>query len=152
MTEPEWNGILVVLVVFLAAGTCSVGASPVFNPDNGHFYELVNDPWITWIEARDAAAGTVLEGTLQGYGHLATITSPEENAFVFGRYPGNALGNTWIGGFQNAGYSATANEGWQWVTGEPWAWAGWNGGEPSNHYYGAYGYENATAYWYDTGL
>jgi hypothetical protein len=133
----------------LTIGIGNVSASAVYNAVNGNYYELVNDPYITWSEARDAAAAAVLEGTVQGYGHLATITTPEENSFVFTQYPGNELSNKWIGGYQPDASAVTT--GWQWITGEPWVWTNWNTGEPSNNFYAAYGYENATTYWDGTG-
>lgn len=55
-------------------------------------------------------------------GHLAVITSAEEQAFVTG---GNDM-IRWIGGFRNSG-------GWSWVTGENWSYSAWNEGEPNNY-------------------
>jgi hypothetical protein len=142
--------LVVALIVCMTMGIGNVSASAVFDAANGHYYELVNDPLITWVDARDAAAAAVLEGTTRGYGHLATITSADENAFVTAQYPGAALSNKWIGGFQLD--ASTKDSGWQWVTGEPWVWTSWNSGEPSNHYYGDYyGYESVTTYWDSTG-
>jgi hypothetical protein len=75
----------------------------------------------TWTDARMAAE--------QMGGYLAVPTSPEENAFITSLLP---LGqNAWLGGFQPAG-SAEPSGGWQWVTGEPFTYANWNGGEPNN--------------------
>lgn len=149
MAESRSLGLLVIFIVFIATGIGTVNASAVYNAANGHYYELVPDPYITWSEARDAAAAAVLEGTAQGYGHLATVTSPEENTFVFTRYPGDALSNKWIGGFQPD--ASAVDTGWQWITGEPWVWTNWNISEPSNKFYAAYGFENATTYWDSTG-
>jgi hypothetical protein len=151
MAGPRSLGLLGIgiLLVFLATGTGTVSASAVCDAASGHYYELVTDPYITWSEARDAAAAAVLEGTVQGYGHLATITSAEENSFVFTQYPGDALSNKWIGGYQPD--ASAVDTGWQWITGEPWVWTNWNTGEPSNRFYAAYGYENATTYWDGTG-
>jgi hypothetical protein len=74
-------------------------------------------------------------------GHLATITSPEENTFVkslFENNPAywyvdgfnNALG-PWLGGVQAPG-SAEPGGGWGWVTGEPFGYTDWSLHDPDN--------------------
>ena len=63
-------------------------------------------------------------------GHLATITSSPESAFLFGQF-GNSVRAKWLGGFQPAG-SQEPDGGWQWVTGEPFSYTNWGGGEPNN--------------------
>jgi hypothetical protein len=72
---------------------------------NGHYYEFVSSPGITWTNARAAASARTFNG-LRGY--LVTITSAAENAFMF-----NKVGNTaWIGG------SDMGQEGvWKWMDG-----------------------------------
>ncbi|MBI5631876.1 MAG: carboxypeptidase regulatory-like domain-containing protein [Nitrospirae bacterium] len=128
------------IVVFLLACLLLVFAAPIYaqvlNPANGHYYELIQNT-ATWYTARDTAAGMSYNG-LQG--HLATITSQGENAFVLNTWP--ELGysaEVWIGG------SDEASEGnWQWLTNEPWAYTYWNGGEPNN----ADGGENCLDYKY----
>ncbi len=57
-------------------------------------------------------------------GHLATVTSAEENAFIVDMT--NSY-NHWLGGYQPAGSDEPAGN-WQWVTGEPWIYANWNSG------------------------
>jgi hypothetical protein len=69
-------------------------------------------------------------------GHLATITSEAENTFITTR-----LGNTagaWLGGEQLPD-SPEPGGGWQWITGEPWVYTKWDGGEPNNAYGGGWG-------------
>jgi hypothetical protein len=99
---------------------------------NGHWYKPVPGfPGITWTFANELAQA---EG-----GHLATITSAEENAFVFSlvandpqywnfccNYSGAALG-----GLQREGAPEPAG-GWHWVTGEPWTYSNWYPGQPNN--------------------
>lgn len=72
---------------------------------NGHYYEFVSAPGISWTDARAAASARTFNG-LRGY--LVTITSAAENAFMF-----NKVGTTaWIGG------SDAAEEGvWRWMDG-----------------------------------
>ena len=58
----------------------AVSAAPVRDAANGHYYEAVSQSQgITW-DAADAAANARVFNGLQG--HLATITSPNKNAFV----------------------------------------------------------------------
>src|SRR4030042_2151515 len=87
--------------------------------DNGHCYEAVLAPGVSWDQAQ---AQCVARG-----GHLVTITSAEENAFVFSLVSGNAsfwfldaFGNglgPWLGGYQISGSVGPAG-GWGGVTGE----------------------------------
>jgi len=72
----------------------------------GHFYQFISKPGITWTAARDEAAATKYHSLLIGY--LATITSKNENDFINLKTQG--LG--WIG----ASDHATEGE-WRWVTG-----------------------------------
>jgi hypothetical protein len=98
------KAILAVVVAVLLASTIS--AAPIEWPKavggNGHFYEAVVVPGITWTEAQLAAEA-------KG-GYLATISSPEENAFVF----------------------SVADGGWGWVTGEPFNYDNWSPESPNN--------------------
>src|SRR5215471_16681670 len=98
---------------------------------NGHMYKAVPGfPGLTWTLADQLARA---EG-----GYLATITSAEENAFVFSlvnapqfwRSPGNGSGPA-LGGFQQDGAPEPAG-GWQWVTGEAWTYSNWYPGQPDN--------------------
>jgi hypothetical protein len=114
-------------------GVCD-NTTPVQWPTNGHRYLAVCAPErITWQAASEAAAA-------QG-GHLATLTTAEENAFVYGlvNYDEfwwldllheDAIGPA-IGGFQPPGSPEPAGN-WQWVTGEPWSYTSWAVPEPNN--------------------
>ena len=90
---------------------------------NGHFYEVVqlSSP-IGWNAARTAAEA-------RG-GHLATLTSWDEHAFVAALVTAGGR-NAFLGGYQ-ANPSAPANETWTWVTGETWDFTAWAGGEPND--------------------
>ena len=88
--------------------TFSIGSGLAF-PDNGHFYEFVPVINLNWNTASGDAGAKSLFG-LQGY--LATITSAEENAFVFDKLQGNG----WLGG-----NDATTEGTWKWHHG-PRGW------------------------------
>ena len=101
-------------------------ASGVFN---GHRYDvMVNGEGVAWTDARDRAV------SMGGY--LACITSAEEDAFVFGL--AKSITGTFVvgsgpflGGYQASNGSAP-NASWSWVTGEPFTYAAWLPGNPSN--------------------
>lgn len=101
---------------------------------NDHWYSAISvSGGITWTDAQ-------AEATAAG-GYLATITSSEENAFIFdllNRWSG--WGNPWIGGFQ-PNPSSRSDEGWDWVTGEVWSYSNWANGEP-NDWGGIFGAES----------
>jgi hypothetical protein len=123
-------GLLIMMSILV---NCAA-ATPVKNPENGHWYEVVGSS-ITWEDAKTAAQALSYSGMS---GHLATITSEKENNFV------SSLGSVdgcWLGGFQSAG-SSEPNGGWQWVTGESWSYTNWNSGEPNDM-----GNENALQFW-----
>ena len=80
---------------------------------NGHSYYRSTGS-MTWTEARQACANMG--------GYLVTVTTLAENNFLFNLWP-----NGWIG------LTDEVVEGqWRWVTGEPFSWSNWNGGEPNN--------------------
>ena len=66
-------------------------------------------------------------------GHLATITSPEENKFVLGLLNPDGRYVYWLGG------TVEETEGvWQWITGEKFSFTLWNAGEPNGGSYENY--------------
>ncbi|MFP4472681.1 MAG: PEP-CTERM sorting domain-containing protein [Candidatus Omnitrophota bacterium] len=107
------------------------GASAVsLNPINGHYYEIISgETAITWEQANTRANSSVFEG-LQG--HLATITSQEENDWLSKTF--GASHAAWLGGYQDkeALDYDEPDGGWRWVTGEEWDYAPWAPGEPNN--------------------
>ena len=125
---------------------------PVAEGGNGHFYEVVPAPGgITWGNASLAA-------TARG-GYLATITSAEENEFVFhladqDPIMWNGGYGPWLGGIQPAGAIEPAG-GWSWVTGEPFTFQNWAPGQPNNNqnedriHFG--GLANRSSAWNDVG-
>ena len=105
---------------------------PVTYGGNGHYYLPIATPYpISWSDAN--AVANMLGG------HLATITSVEENDFVFSLiddeiywYPSVNIRGPWIGGYQLPG-STEPDGGWAWVTGEPFVYANWDLGQPNNY-------------------
>jgi len=111
----------------------SAFATPVYYPDTGHYYEAIPGP-IMWPDARAEAESRIYNGMR---GHLATITSSGENAFLW-----NNLGMDVF--FYYLGGTDEANEGvWQWITGEPWGYTNWYYGEPNN-----LNNEDVLVFWY----
>ena len=80
-------------------------------------------------------------------GHLATMTTAEENQFVHDYM--------WNGGFTTAYFGLEDEERdhtWEWVTGEPVEYTNWDSGEPSysgRERYGMYFYKHTTGTWND---
>jgi tRNA A-37 threonylcarbamoyl transferase component Bud32 len=103
-------------------------AGVVARGPNGHFYQVVLAQGTTWLEARDAARATI---RADQPGHLATLTSAEEDAFVLGlvrstTFPTNPRATEdanahpiecWVGGLQSR-EAATPFDGWSWINGE----------------------------------
>jgi hypothetical protein len=107
-------------------------APPVINAANGHWYQAVRVPGgINWADARAAAEALIYAGYR---GHLATITSAEEQQFFVSQVPLAPENNGWLGGYQDLAapdYREPAG-GWRWVTGEPWRFTNWDANQPDN--------------------
>ena len=127
-------------VVLLVTAGCSSGKTTettcpdgAVKWDNGHCYEAVLAPGVSWDQAKTDCETR--------WGHLVTITSAAENEFVFSLVSGNssfwfldAYGNglgPWLGGYQTAG-KEDPDEGWHWVTGEPFDYTNWETGQPGD--------------------
>lgn len=90
----------------------------------GSEYRVFAAPSISWQEAYNHASVT-----LGPSWYLATSTSEQENAFIWQTIVGVDLSTGprqyWLGG-----YPAQVG-GFQWITGEPFTYQKWGGGEPS---------------------
>jgi len=135
------------MVCSLVAVAAQVGlAATVQWAQNGHSYEVVVVPGgITWADAQAAA---VAKG-----GHLATVTSADENLFVFGLmvstpgawvFDAEWTQGAWLGGYQDR-FAPDYREplgGWRWVAGEPWGYTNWLQqpySQPDNDMWNGYG-------------
>ena len=114
------------LLLLVAVSPAASGAQ-VFNPANGHYYELIAAS-VSWETARIAAAGASHLGL---GGHLVTVTDAAENQFLTSAFTADGLHLHWLGGLQVGG-SLDPVAGWVWVTGEPFMFANWEPGEPND--------------------
>jgi hypothetical protein len=96
---------------------------PVSEGGNGHWYAVIPE-WVSWYRADSLVQRFGVGGAA---GHLATITSPQENQFILDHILVNAWPDTvvalkteyWLGGERSYG------GGWEWVTGEPFNYTNW---------------------------
>ncbi len=99
----------------------------------GNYYEALTSDGITWREARDASAAM---GTYRGcVPHLVTITSQEENDFIVENFEDAWPQGYWLGGYQpdgNPDFDEYRDQGWTWVTGEPFVFTSWAFQEPND--------------------
>ncbi|MCC6234012.1 MAG: hypothetical protein IT580_15310 [Verrucomicrobiales bacterium] len=161
-------------VAVLASFTLTTHAVPV--AWNGHYYDYFPASGIAWPDA-DSAARALTHNGLSG--HLATLTSAEENRFVstlvdgLESYPGDPkledVLAAWVGGYQDPADEPDPTKGWKWVNGEgaiPMVngnspFGNWFTGEPNdwlgpqseNHLsiWGSAGYGNTIGTWNDEG-
>lgn len=115
--------------------------SPTFTAPDGstHRYRIYKGV-PTWDEAR--AFCEVLGG------HLATLTTPEENMFVYRFMRDNGFLTAFFGLIDE-----DRSGDWQWVTGEPFEYVNWHPGEPSyspRERYGMWFYKHTDGTWNDS--
>jgi len=122
---------------------------------NGNLYEVVLVPTahITWPQAKVAAENRTFAGVK---GHLATITTAEEDVYLEQLRqvspPGGGVGQLWVGGYQIPN-SEEPGGGWTWINNEgpiPGAnggavYANWYPGQPDNFWTDLGGSENYLA-------
>lgn len=138
-------GRLAGLSALLAVGSAGANPNPCpaspmaadTNPETGHYFEVYESPGVSWSVANDCAIAKTYSGVP---GHLATITSSSEDAWVDNlRATQSGLGQVWVGGLQQPGATEPGG-GWGWVNDEgPFpgdnngpAYANWNAAEPNN--------------------
>lgn len=108
----------------LTALAASSMAAPVTWSANGHSYEIIEAPQMSWNDARAAAQA------LGAGWDLATITSMDEQNFLTG-----LLGSGFdVPDFQEYAIGGTYSNGaWSWVSGEAFSFTYWGGGEPNGN-------------------
>jgi hypothetical protein len=128
-------GLVASAIVASAANAQTAVEWKISSGGNSHWYLFVSDMASDWNASSRAANNLG--------GHLATISSPTENAFVFNHLNSISAWSPYgqrgpfLGGYQNKtapDFSEPAG-GWRWVTGEPWAssnWSDFGNGEPNN--------------------
>ncbi len=126
-------GLLILALLALAAMPSTARAQDwVQFSGNGHWYLVTRDFFRSWEELQASAA--------EHGGYFATITSAEEDAFVYAyiaQFPyllperNGVIYGPWIGGVQDPGAAEPAG-GWGWITGEPWSYTNWAPGQPDN--------------------
>jgi len=132
---------LLLALCFLCLFIAEINAhsEPVQWPVNGHWYDAIGGSF-TWIQA-------FLDARSRSYqdlpGHLATLTSQEENDFVWQTFQAY---NHWLGGFQ-VRWAKKVDKGWRWITREQWLFTNWGSGEPNDSKPPEDGDKNALQFW-----
>lgn len=111
--------------VIASAACASSVAAPLQWSGNGHWYEAF---WVDSISWEDAKTAAEAKG-----GYLATLTTAEENQWVYDEIVKPLFGagtdyQAWLGGYLTTDPTVP----WKWVTGEAWAYENWGTGEPNN--------------------
>ena len=146
----------ILLSLFALVWSSGAGAIPVqwtvASGGNGHWYDVVGGGFngvaqqFFWDEAKADAEN-------RG-GYLATPTSLGEWNFIKSNY------TTWLGPTDPGGYQSRMGwlgayqtnpsgpnlDSWTWITGEPWSFTAWHGGEPNGG-----GNENHLVTWFHEG-
>jgi hypothetical protein len=138
-------------------GGCTISGcagAQYWDPDaggNGHYYAFVASADESWADANTAASGSSIGGGSHGY--LATITDPEENAFIVGSILPAGFTHkrqVWLGGVQGAGAKSPASD-WHWINPEinpeVWDYTDWTPGEPNDENAAHTGHEDHLTMW-----
>lgn len=110
--------VAITIFIMFVSSSAYADSPMIQNPDNGHWYQRF-DNTMSWHDAK--AYGESLGG------YLATITSQEENDFIYSNLATTSPQVPWLGATDEV------EEGvWRWVTGETWSYTNWYPGEPNN--------------------
>ncbi|MCR4593927.1 MAG: leucine-rich repeat protein [Clostridiales bacterium] len=74
---------------------------------------------VSWDEAKTACE--------KMGGHLATVTTADEESVISSLCNGNSMGGYWLGGTDEE-----AEGTWKWITGEKWSYTAWGSSQPDN--------------------
>ena len=91
----------------------------VYNPENQHYYKRYDIGGYTWHQAEEYCE--------KNGGHLATITSEQEQKFVADLVSAGDKNLYWLGGSD-----IDLDGNWEWITNEPWTCSYWTEGNPDN--------------------
>jgi hypothetical protein len=127
------------LVILLLNVNCALASMTAVWNGNGHTYELVEEN-LTWLDAYASSSARTLGGQA---GYLATITSQEEQDFIYSTFDRPGLHAAWIGltshpdfgGAGNPGIGGSAAPYWVWISGEPTDYVNWVRAENGFPYY-----------------
>ena len=129
-TQNVMTGAAVTATLLLTGLTSTADAQDavqwrVEDGGNGHWYQIVIDPDVTWAKARENAETSD--------GHLVTLTSMAENTWVYKTLGVDDWDQFWSGGSGTGpalgGVWTPNGEGWRWVTGETWSFENYGTGE-----------------------
>ncbi len=147
------TGVTAAAVVGIAATVAGAQSAAVQwrveDGGNGHWYQCLRTTGSGEVWNVSHAAANALGG------HLATLTSQQENSWV---YELSVAQNAWSGrnGPLLGGYKLPDNS-FRWVTDEPWSYTSWLPGEPSSGLWEPYlmllgpqGTSSSGATWNDT--
>jgi hypothetical protein len=113
------TGIIWFFLAALVTSTISYADNTKkINTQNGHAYQLIQTK-TTWTDAKSYCEN------LGGY--LVTVTSREEQIFIFNHFLKNSNHDVWAGATDQ-----DAEGDWKWTTGEPFNRTNWRRGEPNN--------------------
>lgn len=122
--------VICVLLTFFTFVNCNVVFADTSNDIyifNGHSYKVIDDR-LSWSDAKKYCEDLG--------GHLATITSKEENDFIFNTIKNRSKTIYWLGAEYN-----NKDKLWHWITNEEWKYNNWSYGNPDHYNHGSIGYE-----------
>jgi hypothetical protein len=128
----KYLGIAICAVGLTALTALQAAAVPLSFGSNAYELILVADPYNgmnnSWDTASAAAAASVYKGV---HGHLATVTSQQENDFLVSLIPVvfTEFTGAWLGGKSPEGWLVGPE------AGQPFTYTNWGGIEPNNEGY-----------------
>jgi hypothetical protein len=109
---------MTLLFVIVSGSNAAPVQWPVSDGGNGHWYDRI-DISSTWHDAKSQSEDVG--------GYLATLTTEEEDRFVYGNLVQSSSQDCWLGGTDEVVEGV-----WQWITGETWDYENWAPGEPND--------------------
>ena len=126
-TRNAYLALLAVLLSPMAANAVPITGQ--IHEFEGHYYSWI-ELYISWDDALAYAEGysDEISGTILDEWYLATITSAEENDFLWNTVLDGAtsMGEVWLGGIVTDGSIG----GFEWITGEAFTYSNFASGQP----------------------